>query len=137
MQAQVQSLPRAGDRKHNKTAHILPFSGTSFKAVEDNKVRHDYQEIKIQESTQVLDVGAIPRSIPIILMDDLVDIVKAGDDAIVTGILTAKWSSDLRDVRCNLDPVLIANHRLFGAAWIPWIRFRGGLHNGSLSQENQ
>lgn len=84
--------------------------GTSFKAVEDNKVRHDYQEIKIQESTQVLDVGAIPRSIPIILMDDLVDIVKAGDDAIVTGILTAKWSSDLRDVRCNLDPVLIANH---------------------------
>lgn len=52
--------------------------GTSFKAVEDNKVRHDYQEIKIQESTQVLDVGAIPRSIPIILMDDLVDIVKAG-----------------------------------------------------------
>lgn len=39
---------------------------------------HDYQEIKIQESTQVLGVGAIPRSIPVILSDDLVDIVKAG-----------------------------------------------------------
>lgn len=39
---------------------------------------HDYQEMKIQESTQVLGVGAIPRSIPVILQDDLVDIVKAG-----------------------------------------------------------
>lgn len=46
--------------------------------VEDNKICHDYQEIKIQESTQVLGVGAIPRSIPIILKNDLVDTVKAG-----------------------------------------------------------
>ncbi|CAN1141768.1 Probable DNA helicase MCM9 [Linum perenne] len=43
-------------------------------------------------------------------MDDLVDVVKAGDDVIVTGVLTAKWSLDLKDVRSNLDPVLIANH---------------------------
>ncbi|KAK3027460.1 hypothetical protein RJ639_041066, partial [Escallonia herrerae] len=68
------------------------------------------QEIKIQESTQILGVGAIPRSIPVILKDDLVDIVKAGDDVIVTGILTAKWSSDIKDVRCDLEPVLVANH---------------------------
>ncbi|GMP38942.1 hypothetical protein CsSME_00009991 [Camellia sinensis var. sinensis] len=82
----------------------------SFQFVEGSTICHDYQEIKIQESTQVLGVGAIPRSIPVILMDDLVDIVKAGDDVIVTGVLTAKWSSDLKDVRCDLDPVLIANH---------------------------
>ncbi|KAL6545807.1 DNA helicase mcm9 [Orobanche gracilis] len=82
---------------------------TRFQIVEDNKVCHDYQEIKIQESTQVLGVGAIPRSIPVILKDDLVDIVKAGDDVIVTGVLTARWSPDVKDVRCDLDPVLIAN----------------------------
>ncbi|KAL6964258.1 DNA helicase mcm9 [Sarracenia purpurea var. burkii] len=51
--------------------------GTSF-LLEGNRVCHDYQEIKLQESTQVLDVGAIPRSIPVILKDDLADIVKAG-----------------------------------------------------------
>ncbi|KAA8536431.1 hypothetical protein F0562_028909 [Nyssa sinensis] len=84
--------------------------GTHFQLIEDSIICHDYQEIKIQESTQVLGVGAIPRSIPIILKDDLIDIVKAGDDVIVTGILTAKWSSDLKDVRCDLHPVLIANH---------------------------
>ncbi|XP_075673193.1 putative DNA helicase MCM9 [Castanea sativa] len=87
-----------------------PCEGTKFKELEDSIIRHDYQEIKIQESTQVLGVGAIPRSIPVILKDDLVDIVKAGDDVIVTGILTAKWSPDLKDVRCDLDPILIANH---------------------------
>lgn len=94
---------------------VCPFQGykvcggTSFLPV-DGPVCHDYQEIKIQESTQVLGVGAIPRSIPIILTDDLVDLVKAGDDVTVTGVLTAKWSSDLKDVRCDLDPVLIANN---------------------------
>ncbi|KAL4580941.1 hypothetical protein LXL04_017147 [Taraxacum kok-saghyz] len=83
---------------------------TSFQLLEGNKVCHDYQEIKIQESTQVLGVGAIPRSIPVILQDDLVDIVKAGDDVIVTGVLTAKWSPDLKDVRCDLEPVFVANY---------------------------
>lgn len=83
---------------------------TRFQIVEDKSICHDYQEIKIQESTQVLGVGAIPRSIPVILKDDLVDIVKAGDDVIVTGVLTAKWSSDAKDVRCDLDPVLVANY---------------------------
>ncbi|KAK1359224.1 DNA helicase [Heracleum sosnowskyi] len=83
---------------------------TSFQLVEENIACHDYQEIKIQESTQVLDVGAIPRSMPVILKDDLVDIVKAGDDVIVTGILTARWSSVMKDVRCDLDPIFVANH---------------------------
>ncbi|KAF8044179.1 hypothetical protein BT93_A2226 [Corymbia citriodora subsp. variegata] len=84
--------------------------GTNFQFVENSITCHDYQEIKIQESTQLLGVGAIPRSIPVILKDDLVDVIKAGDDIIVTGILTAKWSPDLKDVRCDLEPVLVANY---------------------------
>ena len=38
----------------------------------------DYQEIKIQENVQLLGVGSIPRSMPVILMDDLVDSIKPG-----------------------------------------------------------
>ncbi|XP_022744591.1 uncharacterized protein LOC111295372 isoform X4 [Durio zibethinus] len=92
-----------------------PCEGTKFQCIESTTVCHDYQEIKIQESTQVLGVGVIPRLILVILQDDLVDTVKAGalvcpDDVIITGILTAKWSPDLKDVRCDLDPILIANH---------------------------
>jgi hypothetical protein len=48
--------------------------GRKFKELEDSIIRHDYQEIKIQENT---GVGSIPRSIPVILKDDLVDVVKA------------------------------------------------------------
>ena len=33
----------------------------------------DYQEILVQERIQMLEVGTMPRSITIILMDDLVD----------------------------------------------------------------
>ncbi|KAH9608982.1 hypothetical protein KSS87_020935, partial [Heliosperma pusillum] len=84
--------------------------GNKFVPVENSTKFHDYQDIKIQESAQLLGVGAIPRSIRVILQNDLVDIVKAGDDVIVTGVLTAKWSPDLKDVRCDLDPVLVANH---------------------------
>ncbi|XP_038886882.1 probable DNA helicase MCM9 isoform X3 [Benincasa hispida] len=87
-----------------------PCEGKNFACLEGSVVRHDYQEIKIQESTQVLGVGSIPRAILVILKDDLVDLVKAGDDVIVTGVLSAKWSPDLKDVRCDLDPMLIANH---------------------------
>ncbi|KAK3131964.1 hypothetical protein QOZ80_6AG0513940 [Eleusine coracana subsp. coracana] len=63
-----------------------------------------------KKNVQLLGVGSIPRSMPVILMDDLVDIVKAGDDVIVTGILSAKWSPDIKDVRSNLDPMLVANY---------------------------
>ncbi|XP_031492201.1 probable DNA helicase MCM9 isoform X5 [Nymphaea colorata] len=84
--------------------------GTHFRFVEGSIVCHDYQEIKIQENVHVVGVGSIPRSIPAILKDDLVDMVKAGDDVVVTGILTAKWSPDVRDVRCDLDPIMVANY---------------------------
>lgn len=61
--------------------------GTHFQFVEDSMVCHDYQDIKIQESAQLLDVGSIPRSIPVVLMDDLVDIVKAGGATFLRSLL--------------------------------------------------
>ena len=43
----------------------------------------NYQEIKIQEQVQRLAVGTIPRSMWVILLDDLVDTCKPGDDVTV------------------------------------------------------
>ena len=43
----------------------------------------DYQEVKVQEQVQKLDVGKIPRSMWVVLMDDLVDTCKPGDDITV------------------------------------------------------
>ena len=43
----------------------------------------NYQEIKIQEQVQRLAVGTIPRSMWVVLEDDLVDSCKAGDDVTI------------------------------------------------------
>lgn len=60
--------------------------GNNFHFIEGSISCHDYQEIKIQESSQVLGVGSIPRSIRVVLMDDLVDIVKAGGNPLSLNI---------------------------------------------------
>ncbi|XP_040330426.1 DNA helicase MCM9 isoform X1 [Herpailurus yagouaroundi] len=46
----------------------------------------DYQEIKIQEQVQRLSVGSIPRSMKVILEDDLVDTCKSGRNEILASL---------------------------------------------------
>ncbi|KAJ3091918.1 hypothetical protein HK102_012590 [Quaeritorhiza haematococci] len=75
-----------------------PCPSNKFKEIPTDAGRlifQDYQEIKLQEHVNKLAVGTIPRSMLVILEDDLVDQCKAGDDV---------------TIRCDLDVVLIANH---------------------------
>lgn len=58
-------------------AAFIPFIGTGPTAC------RNYQEIKIQEQVQRLSMGTIPRSMWVILEDDLVDTCKAGDDVTI------------------------------------------------------
>lgn len=62
-------------------------SGTRFTEVENpNEFQNckDYQEIRVQEQVAKLAIGNIPRSITVILEDDLVDTCKPGDELIIT-----------------------------------------------------
>ncbi|XP_042611876.1 DNA helicase MCM9-like [Cyprinus carpio] len=70
----------------------------------------DYQEIKIQEQVQKLSVGSIPRSMLIILEDDLVDSCKSGDDITVYGVVCQRWKPMFLDCRCDVEIVLKANY---------------------------
>ncbi|XP_060046529.1 DNA helicase MCM9 isoform X2 [Erinaceus europaeus] len=70
----------------------------------------DYQEIKIQEQVQRLSVGSIPRSMKVILEDDLVDSCKSGDDLTVYGVVMQRWRPFQQDVRCEVEIVLKANY---------------------------
>ncbi|XP_026857465.2 DNA helicase MCM9 [Electrophorus electricus] len=70
----------------------------------------DYQEIKIQEQVQRLSVGSIPRSMLVILEDDLVDSCKSGDDVTVYGVVWHRWKPLHQDMRCDVEIVLRANH---------------------------
>ncbi|XP_057345295.1 DNA helicase MCM9 isoform X4 [Manis pentadactyla] len=70
----------------------------------------DYQEIKIQEQVQRLSVGSIPRSMKVILEDDLVDSCKSGDDLTIYGVVMQRWKPFQPDVRCEVEIVLKANY---------------------------
>ncbi|XP_048107176.1 DNA helicase MCM9 isoform X1 [Alosa alosa] len=70
----------------------------------------DYQEIKIQEQVQKLSVGCIPRSMLVVLEDDLVDSCKSGDDVTVYGVVCQRWKPLFQDARCEVEVVLKANH---------------------------
>ncbi|RLI58725.1 MAG: Minichromosome maintenance protein MCM, partial [Candidatus Asgardarchaeum californiense] len=47
----------------------------------------DWQKFVLQEKPEELPAGQLPRSIEIILREDLVDVIRPGDRATVTGIL--------------------------------------------------
>ncbi|XP_028364199.1 DNA helicase MCM9 isoform X1 [Phyllostomus discolor] len=70
----------------------------------------DYQEIKIQEQVQRLSVGSIPRSMKVILENDLVDTCKSGDDLTVYGVVMQRWKPFQQGVRCEVEIVLKANY---------------------------
>ncbi|XP_077567726.1 DNA helicase MCM9 isoform X2 [Stigmatopora nigra] len=70
----------------------------------------DYQEIKIQEQVQRLSVGSIPRSMVVVLEDDLVDTCKSGDDVTVYGVMCQRWKPFYNGSRCDVELVLKANN---------------------------
>ncbi|XP_026174528.1 DNA helicase MCM9 isoform X3 [Mastacembelus armatus] len=70
----------------------------------------DYQEIRIQEQVQRLSVGSIPRSMVVVLEDDLVDSCKSGDDVTVYGVMCQRWKPFYDGTRCDVELVLKANN---------------------------
>lgn len=82
---------------------------TRFEEVDGSCVCSDYQEIRIQEQSKNLGVGSIPRQISVVLQHDLVDTCKAGDEAVISGVVLRRWSPLYDQARCNIELVLLAN----------------------------
>eukprot|EP01119_Soliformovum_irregulare_P014195 TRINITY_DN3873_c0_g2_i1.p1 TRINITY_DN3873_c0_g2~~TRINITY_DN3873_c0_g2_i1.p1 ORF type:complete len:818 (-),score=185.58 TRINITY_DN3873_c0_g2_i1:57-2315(-) len=81
-----------------------------FRFIEGSEKCHDYQEIKIQEHVGKVGVGVIPRSIPVVLMDDLVDLCKAGDEVTLSGTVRQRWPrTPFEDERCDVEMFIVAN----------------------------
>lgn len=70
----------------------------------------DYQELKLQEQVQHLDMGSMPRSIAVVIMDNLVGLCNAGDDVTVTGLLARRWGELSFGVKPEVELVLIATN---------------------------
>ena len=92
------------------TGRAPPCNPKKLKTIEGSAECKDYQELKIQEQIQKLECGAVPRSMLIVLEDDLVDACQAGDDIVVTGVVVARWNPLYDGDQCVLDIVLLAHH---------------------------
>jgi DNA replicative helicase MCM subunit Mcm2 (Cdc46/Mcm family) len=87
-----------------------PCKSTEFDLQHEKKICKDFQEIVIQEQVQKLTVGMIPRSIVVILEDDLADSCKAGDDIAVTGQLIRRWKKVSKGIKIDIEIALHANY---------------------------
>ncbi|XP_044258623.1 DNA helicase MCM9-like [Tribolium madens] len=70
----------------------------------------DYQEVKMQETVNKLDIGCMPNSIWITLEDDLVDLCKPGDNITVCGLVKRRSSQFFIGKKMDVELVIKANH---------------------------
>ena len=80
----------------------------SIEMIESKTVCRDCQELRLQEHATKLAVGSIPRSMLLIVEDDLVDKCKAGDDVMITGVVRRRWKPLMRDRKMELELYVMA-----------------------------
>ncbi len=83
--------------------------GKAFRFNEEESKWCDYQELRIQERPEDLPSGQIPRWIHVELMDELIDVCRAGDIVSLIGILKPKPTSSSGKDR-TVELVLEANN---------------------------
>lgn len=76
----------------------------------DKVLYRDYQEITVQERADKLSLRSMPRSMVVLLENDLVDNCQAGDDITLTGVVLQRWRALYPGSRCDVDLAILANH---------------------------
>jgi DNA replication licensing factor MCM2 len=80
----------------------------------EKTVYRNYQKMTLQESPGNVPAGRLPRSKEIILLNDLIDQARPGDEVEITGVYTNNFEASLN--RSNGFPVfsthVVANHLL-------------------------
>ncbi|KAH8548476.1 MCM2/3/5 family-domain-containing protein [Umbelopsis sp. PMI_123] len=73
-------------------------------------VYRDHQVISIQEMPERAPAGQLPRSIDVVLDDDLVDKVKPGDRVSIVGIYTSLGNRNANQTSANFRTVILCNN---------------------------
>jgi DNA replication licensing factor MCM2 len=70
-------------------------SGGPFSVNQEETTYRNYQKLTLQESPSAVPAGRLPRQKDIVLLNDLIDSARPGDEVIVTGIFTNNFSDSL------------------------------------------
>ncbi|MCK4844918.1 MAG: minichromosome maintenance protein MCM, partial [Candidatus Heimdallarchaeota archaeon] len=89
---EINYLPQIGGMYMEPHMCVNPSCGKkgAFKLNSEGSTYKDLQTVTVQERPETLPAGQIPRNLSARLIGDLVDAVRAGDRAIVSGILRMK-----------------------------------------------
>ena len=96
---------------------------------------YDYQEIKIQELTNVLSVGAVPRSILVILRHELVDQCRAGDDLIISGVYCSRFKLNPKPEHSRMIGEFSSKPRLFNQPIDARFKFSAATDEEQMKKE--
>lgn len=72
-----------------------PCTGTSFKHCEEVSLYTNYQEVQVQEGRQCLTVGSSPRTLTVVLQDELADTCQVGGKSHQILIAWAKYRNTI------------------------------------------
>jgi replicative DNA helicase Mcm len=82
----------------------------AFKLIFEESSYIDWQKATLQERPEELPPGELPRSIEVIITDDIVDIARPGDRVSISGILKPKVEVSAKGLRLSIfSSVLEAN----------------------------
>ncbi|CAE8599265.1 unnamed protein product, partial [Polarella glacialis] len=70
----------------------------------------DYQELRVQDDMQALDVGVVPTSISVALFGDLVGLVQPGDSVTVEGVVYQRWKPTWQGKRVEVELFIEASN---------------------------
>lgn len=105
-------LKQEGGYYTEPTRCVNPNCGKNgpFNLLTEESTYTDLQTVTVQEKPETLPPGQIPRSVPARLVGDLVDTIRAGDRAIVSGILRMKVKGKQTGKIATFDPWLDVNY---------------------------
>eukprot|EP00301_Raphidiophrys_heterophryoidea_P023841 c7561_g1_i1.p1 GENE.c7561_g1_i1~~c7561_g1_i1.p1 ORF type:complete len:897 (-),score=252.83 c7561_g1_i1:172-2808(-) len=66
-----------------------------FSVNTEETIYHNYQKITIQESPQLVPPGRLPRHKDVVIVRDLIDTIRPGEEVDITGIYTNTYDSSL------------------------------------------
>lgn len=85
-----------------------PCKGTSFRHCEEVSLYTNYQEIQVQEGRQCLTVGSTPRTLTVVLQDELADSCHVGEAVEICGVVIKQWGPTYPGMRCHVGLALQA-----------------------------
>ncbi len=85
-----------------------PCKGVSFRHCEEVSLYTNYQEIQVQEGRQCLTVGSTPRTLTVVLQDELADSCHVGEAVEVSGVVIKQWGPTYPGMRCHVGLALQA-----------------------------